>query len=101
MWGITVEQATSLARTLSKIAGTVLVTYGITTAEKWDTLAGALTQIGGLLLVVMPIIVDMFNHSKTGTIKSAAALPEVQSVITTPKLADAIPSDKVRSERGR
>ena len=101
MENVTTDQVTSLVSSLSKLVGAVLVTLGLTTPESWETLSNGALQIAGGFLIVVPLIIDMFKNSRLGIIKSAAKLPEVKEVVATPKFADAIPMDKVRSERGR
>ncbi len=67
------EQGLSLLRTLLKVAGTILTAYGFGVDATWETVAGA-------IMLVAPIIWDMFVHTEANAVAVAAAIPAVAKV---------------------
>lgn len=94
-------QIESLIRAILLVLGTVLTNMGWTTNDQWNTVVTLAMQIIGPTLMLAPIIWSMFAHSRQGTLRSAAKLPEVDKiVVTSPKLAEDTPSEKVVAANG-
>jgi hypothetical protein len=87
---MTQEQFTSLFRTLLQIAGTWAIARGFTDQGTVDSIIGA-------ALILIPTAWGVWTRRKAGLVASAAALPEVKKVLTTPTIADAVPGTKVTS----
>jgi hypothetical protein len=84
------DQATSVARNLLQIVGTLLMAYGLTNEGAWQSISGA-------VVMMVPIIWGLFKHSKSQIIASAAKLSDVDKIVTDSATAISIPSPKVVS----
>jgi hypothetical protein len=73
MTGPNREQWLSLLRSLLKVGGTFLVAYGYGSDMAWDA-------IGGAIMLVAPIVWDMFVHTEANTVAVAAAIPAVAKI---------------------
>lgn len=76
----TIEQFWSLVRTLLQSAGAALVTKGVIDA-------GSAEIAVGLLMNVITTGYSLWLRRKAGLVASAAALPEVSTIVTTPSIA--------------
>jgi hypothetical protein len=82
-WNPTQGQWQSYIRTVFKVIGTLLAQGGITLAPKLqDAFFGdqAVMFYSGIAMVVVPVIFDRLSHSRSGTLKAAAALPSVVKI---------------------
>lgn len=64
------DQAMSLLRTALKVTGAALVTYSATTgidAAMWEAISGA-------VLLVAPVVWDMFQHTESAAVAKVASL---------------------------
>lgn len=84
----TIEQFWSLVRTLLQSAGAALVTKGLIDA-------GSAEIIVGLVMNVATTLYSLYIRSNAGLVASAAALPEVREIRTTPEIAAALPDPTV------
>ena len=78
-------QLISILSTVLKILGTIVVahgTFGINGAI-WE-------QISGGILMIAPVVWDMFRHTDGATVKAAAALPEVAQVVVKQNATDGV-----------
>lgn len=62
------QQVLSLARTALKVIGTALTTYGTVSTGMWES-------ISGLVILIIPIVWDMFVHTESNAVAIVAALP--------------------------
>ena|SRR5882724_10481606 len=65
-------QVLALVRQVLMFAGAFLTTKGYLSAEQVGGLGLLLTQVGGPLLTVVPIIWSLFVHTKAATVARAA-----------------------------
>ncbi len=74
--GPNLEQIKSIARDLLQIMGTLLVAFKLfaVTEENWSVITGA-------VLMLIPIIWGLFNHTQANAVAIAAAIPEVKRVV--------------------
>ena len=84
----TIEQFWSLIRTLLQSAGAALVTKGVIDA-------GSAEIAVGLAMNIITTLYSLYIRRKAGLVASAAALPEVREIRTTPEIADALPDPTV------
>lgn len=79
MPAITSDQLLSLLRTVLKIAGALVVAHGTLgiNGAMWE-------QISGGVLMIVPVVWDMFNHSTTGQLRAVEAMPEVKKITVVP-----------------
>lgn len=85
------EQVMSIVRQIMLVIGGSLVTKGVIDNGTLQTMVGAviaLTSSGWAI----------YTRRTNGLIAAAAAQPEVGKIITTPVIADAVPSEKVVSK---
>lgn len=76
----TIEQFWSLVRTLLQSAGAAIVARG------WLD-GGSAEIIVGLAMNVLTTVYSLYIRRKAGLVATAAALPEVAKIVTTPELA--------------
>jgi hypothetical protein len=76
----TIEQFWSLVRTLLQSAGAAMVARG------WID-GGSAEIIVGLAMNVLTTVYSLYIRRKAGLVATAAALPEVAKIITTPDIA--------------
>lgn len=77
------DQIISLLSTVLKIAGVIIVghgTFGVTGAM-WE-------QISGGVIMIAPIVFDMFHHTDANTIATVAAMPDVEKIVVQPNATD-------------
>jgi hypothetical protein len=91
---MTQDQLMGLIRQLIPVIGGLLVSIGFLSPETVAKLTGLWAQIGGGLVVVIGGIWAYVANSKASIIKSATAMPEVdstklQAAIADPALKDA------------
>lgn len=86
----TIEQFWSLVRTLLQSAGAALVTKGLIDA-------GSAEIIVGLIMNVATTLYSLWLRRKAGLVASAAALPEVAKIVTTPELEAKVADPTVTS----
>lgn len=83
------EQLTSLVRQVLLAVGGGLVTKGYVDQGSWALIAS------GLATVIVASGWALYTRRTAGIVASAASLPDVKAVVTTNKLAAAIPADNV------
>lgn len=76
----TIEQFWSIVRTLLQSAGAALVTKGVIDA-------GSAEIAVGLIMNIATTGYSLWLRRKAGLVASAAALPEVREIRTTPEIA--------------
>ncbi|MBN9453278.1 MAG: hypothetical protein J0I42_15120 [Bosea sp.] len=76
----TMEQFWSLVRTLLQTAGAALVTRGYLDD-------GSMQIVVGALMTLITTGYSLYIRRKAGIVASAAALPEVAQIVTTPEIA--------------
>lgn len=76
----TMEQFWSLVRTLLQTAGAALVTHGYLDD-------GSLQVVIGALMTLITTAYSLWIRRKAGLVATAAALPEVKQIVTTPEIA--------------
>lgn len=76
----TTEQFWSLVRTLLQTAGAALVTRGYLDD-------GSMQIVVGALMTLITTGYSLYIRRKAGLVASAAALPEVREIRTTPEIA--------------
>ncbi len=86
----TIEQFWSLVRTLLQSAGAALVTKGLIDA-------GSAEIIVGLLMNIITTLYSLWIRRKAGLVASAAALPEVAKIVTTPEIVAKVENPAVTS----
>ncbi|KRE06270.1 hypothetical protein ASE61_25210 [Bosea sp. Root670] len=74
----TMEQFWSLVRTLLQTAGAALVTRGY---------EGSMQITVGALMTLITTGYSLYIRRKAGLVATAAALPEVAKIVTTPEIA--------------
>lgn len=75
----TIEQFWSLVRTLLQTAGAALVTRGYLDD-------GSMQIVVGALMTLITTGYSLYIRRKAGIVASAAALPEVAQIVTTPDI---------------
>lgn len=93
------EQWFSLFRALVMMGGAAAVTFGWLTKEQVDAISdpATLTAVFGGCAAIVTLVVAVRKRSTKNIIATAADLPEVKQVLTDPKTASAVPSDKVQA----
>lgn len=89
----TKDQMTSYIRTGLKWGGSALVTHGISVSPSiWSAVAGdaAVQVYVGIVMAVIPVLVDRVVHSDAGKLKSAGTLatgpdPVIAPIIVLPE----------------
>ena len=79
------DQAMSLLRTVLKIAGTAVVAHGTLgiNGAMWEQIAWAIIMLG-------PVVWDMFTHTDSAAIAKVTAMPDVAKItIAVPPLGTA------------
>ncbi len=76
----TIEQFWSLARTLLQMLGAAMVTRGYLDEASLQVLLGA-------VMAIVTTVYSLYIRRKAGLVASAAALPEVAKIVTTPEIA--------------
>lgn len=76
----TMEQFWSLVRTLLQTAGAALVTRGYLDD-------GSMQIVVGALMTLITTGYSLWLRRKAGIVATAAALPEVAQIVTTPEIA--------------
>jgi hypothetical protein len=84
----TMEQLWSLIRTLLQSAGAALVTKGVIDA-------GSAEIAVGLVMNIVTTGYSLWIRRKAGLVASAAALPEVREIRTTPEIKAAVSDSTV------
>jgi murein endopeptidase len=84
----TIEQFWSLVRTLLQSAGAAMVARG------WID-GGSAEIIVGLAMNVLTTVYSLWLRRKAGLVATAAALPEVKQIVTTPEIAAKVPDPTV------
>lgn len=90
---LTSEQFWSLVRTTIQSVGAALVALGTVTPDTVDQILSltASTQIAvGAVANVATTVYSLWVRRKAGLVASAAALPEVSTIVTTTSLAKAV-----------
>ena len=85
------DQVTSLVRAALALISGWLVGHGYQTESD-------AALYSGFAMAVVPVAWSLYAHRDAGRIASAAAVPDVQKIVTTPERAAADPSDKVVKE---
>lgn len=82
---MTSAQLISLLSTLLKILGTVVVAHGSLgiNGAMWE-------QITGGVLMLAPIVWDMFRHTDGAAIARVAAMPDVEKIVVQPNAGDGV-----------
>lgn len=76
----TIEQFWSLVRTLLQMLGAGLVTRGYLDE-------GSLQVLLGAVMAILTTVYSLYIRRKAGLVATAAALPEVARIVTTPEIA--------------
>lgn len=84
----TIEQFWSLVRTLLQTAGAALVTRGYLDD-------GSMQIVVGALMTLITTGYSLYIRRKAGLVASAAALPEVAQIVTTPEIKAKVPDPSV------
>ncbi|KAA0685987.1 hypothetical protein DTW90_34435 [Neorhizobium sp. P12A] len=95
------QQILSLVRMLLMAIGSILATYGVidSTAVSADVDV-IMTAVGGVI-AAGGIVWGIWQNTHKNTIAAAAALPKVQTIVTTDQTtADKVPSTKVIGPSG-
>ncbi|MBD3844882.1 hypothetical protein IED13_04175 [Bosea sp. SSUT16] len=74
------EQILSFIRTVVQSAAAALGTYGVLDAQ-------GQTVVVAFVMWLIPTVWGLYVRRKAGLVASAAALPEVKRIITTPEIA--------------
>lgn len=82
------EQILSLIRTLVQSGASALATKGLINQQ------GA-TIVVAFVMWLVPTVWGLYVRRKAGLVASAAALPEVREIRTTPEIAAALPDPTV------
>lgn len=101
---MTTEQKMALIRIALQILGTTLTVLGYTTAADWGVFTELAMQTAGPAMMLGSAVWVLISRTKTATVKSAAALPEVVKMeITDPRMAvaaaDAAPGTMITVPR--
>ena len=75
------EQFTAIVRALLQLAGGMLVAGGYATDASWAQVTGAVMTLAGFAW-------SIWQNRRTALIQKAAALPEVEKVVTKPEVAN-------------
>jgi len=75
----TIEQFWSLVRTVLQMAGAALVTRGYLDDASMQILLGS-------VMAIITTLYSVWIRRKAGIVASAAALPEVKTIVTTPAI---------------
>jgi len=90
------DQILSIVRSLLVMFGTSLVTKGFMNSDQLNTVVGVLLPVIGALMTAAPVVWGIWRNTHKNTLAAAAALPKVQTIITTDQVtADKVPNDKV------
>lgn len=84
----TTEQFWSLVRTLLQTVGAALVTRGYLDD-------GSMQIVVGALMTLITTGYSLYIRRKAGLVASAAALPEVATIVTTPAIKAQVPDPSV------
>lgn len=84
----TIEQFWSLVRTLLQMAGAALVTRGYLDDGSMQVLLGA-------VMAILTTIYSLYIRRKAGIVATAAALPDVAQIVTTPEIKAKVPDPAV------
>jgi hypothetical protein len=92
------DQMTSYIRSGFKIVGSALVTHGVAVSpDLWSAVSGdaAIQVYTGIVMAIIPVVVDSFVHSNAGTVKAAAELatgpaPQIKPIQPAPSASPAI-----------
>lgn len=82
------EQILSLIRTIVQTAAGALGTYGVLDAQ-------GQTVVVAFVMWLIPTVWGLYVRRKAGLVASAAALPEVKTIVTTPDIAAKVPDRSV------
>lgn len=77
------EQILSFLRTIVQSAAAALGTYGVLDAH-------GQTVFVAFVMWLIPTVWGLWVRRKAGLVASAAALPEVQTIVTTPEIAEKV-----------
>ncbi len=99
------EQMMGLARQVLPILGTLAASAGFITPEKVGPLTETVLQAAGPVMILGSMAWSMYSKTDKSIAANAAALPDVEKVVTKPtfagiKLADSVPSEKVVAAKG-
>lgn len=84
----TLEQFWSLVRTLLQMAGAALVTRGYLDDGSMQVLLGA-------VMAILTTLYSLYIRRKAGIVATAAALPDVAQIVTTPEIKAKVPDPAV------
>lgn len=94
MWKLLNDaQFWSLIRTLIQSTGASLAVIGVVhpdTVEQLVGLTGSMQILIGAAANIVTTIYSLAIRTKAGLVASAAALPEVARIVTTPEIADRV-----------
>lgn len=90
------EQVMAVVRMLLTTFGSILATKGVVDATQVTTGVDIMMTAIGSLMAAGTLAWSLWAKTHANTLNTAAALPNVQKIITTSQVAaDAAPSDKV------
>ena len=94
------DQTLGLVRALLTAVGSILATKGLIDSSAVSTdVSIFMTAIGGVM-AAGSLAWNLYSKTKRSTIAAAAKLPNVQTIVTDQKTADALPSAKVVGPTG-
>lgn len=77
------EQMLSLLRTALKIGGTLITGHGYATSSGWE-------QLSGGIVMIAPVIWDMFAHTDAAAVAVVEANPDVKKIVIAPTASPAM-----------
>src|ERR1017187_7511893 len=79
------DQLLSLLRTVLKIVGALLVAHGTAgiNGAMWE-------QISGGVIMIAPVVWDMFVHTDAGKLAAVAAMPDVKNIVVKVSATDGV-----------
>jgi hypothetical protein len=87
-FGLCQAQWAVLEREATKIIGFLLITIGAISPEQVGVVSQGLQMIFGGLLILRPIVFQIYKNSISQRIKEVSQLPNVKGVITDAKTAN-------------
>ena len=95
-FGLCQAQWMAIERELVKFMGFILVAVGWTNPDQAAHLAQGLEMLIGGLLIIRPIITQIYRNSVPQRIKEVSELPNVKGVITDEKTAEVTLASEIK-----
>ncbi len=79
------SQLLSLLSTVLKVLGTAVVAHGTLgiNGAMWE-------QISGGILMLAPVVYDMFRHTDAAQLKAVEAMPDVKKIVVAANAGDGV-----------